>query len=199
MGLLIAGGSLAASAPPERALLADVAAPTLLGMSLAPTTVNTGIRAHEIVITLFVMDLDSGVSGTGETEVRFKSPSGRAWTTARFYHGVPGAPDHLVEGTPQNGMWRASLTLPAQSEAGIWEMEYCFIADQAGNYALLGASDMAAFGFPYRFQVRNTIFGLRLPLVLRTGPPPTPTPIPSPLPTIPQGLPVPPSFPTPSF
>lgn len=199
ISLLMMGGVMAGSVMASNNISADPQPPTLLGLVLTPNMVNTGIRGHQIAVTLYVMDLDSGVSGAGEVEVKFRSPSGHTWVATSYYHGVPGQPENLVEGTLQNGVWRAALTLPAQSETGTWVLDYCFLADQAGNFTLLGTHDMVAFGYPSRFQVRNTAFSLRLPLALRSGPPPTPTPIPSPLPTIPQGLPVPPSQPTPAF
>jgi hypothetical protein len=100
-------------------------------------------------VTARITDDLSGAAAPGFTnglpQVRVVSPSGKqtAWnsfdSTSR------------ISGTPQDGVYRTTMTLPQYSEPGTWTVQSFWLVDMAGNSKSLTAADMQAAGLPTTF------------------------------------------------
>ena len=75
----------------------------------------------------------NGIGGSCP-QIRFVSSSGQI---------VDGIFDieQAVSGGPLNGVYRASITLPAGAEAGVWRVDYLLLNDEAGNMTFLSPAN----------------------------------------------------------
>jgi hypothetical protein len=82
--------------------------------------------------------------------VRFISPSGQqdsfAW-------------GDVVSGPPGNRIYDASITFPAFSETGTWQISYIRLSDAVGNEISYSESDLDALEFPTELVVVSDIDG----------------------------------------
>ncbi|MFH1086175.1 MAG: hypothetical protein V1772_10485 [Chloroflexota bacterium] len=160
---LLAMTGLAVSADP----LADTTPPELLNyFTVEPSVVNTMTAPGTVTVTAYVKDVGSGVNGDEGLYVRFLSPSENEELVIRFYHGVEGQPDALID----EDLWQASATLPMGSEPGEWLLESFFMADRAepvNNAQSLSWADLRARGLPYSFTVVAPAQTLYLPVIGR--------------------------------
>ena len=127
----------------------DTAAPTLRDFSFTPASVDTSTGAQTITIRAHMADAGVGVAGEGYThgasEIRFLSPSGNQMADAAVYK--------LISGDPSDGVYQATMTVPAGAEAGTWTLQFFWLIDQVGNRASLDANALIAAGFPVTFEV----------------------------------------------
>jgi len=67
--------------------------------------------------------------------------------------GMPGGESSLtlVSGTPQNGSYTASITVPRGSATGTWKIGLELV-DTAGNAETLTSADLIAAGYPGTFE-----------------------------------------------
>ena len=137
-------------AAPEAALEVDAAAPELRSFSVTPQSVDTSTGSQTITLEAHITDDLSGAAADGYTngvpEMRFVSPSGAQSTWTSF------GPSSRISGTPQDGHYRSTITLPRYSEQGTWKLAHVGLVDMAGNRTSLSAADMQAAGLPTTFE-----------------------------------------------
>jgi titin len=73
-----------------------------------------------------------------------RSPSGRQ----SLYSASPA----LQSGTPVDGTWQLSLTVPAHAEPGRWTINGLSLSDQMSNYRSVSFDDLAAAGLANSFE-----------------------------------------------
>ena len=131
-------------AAPEAALVVDSAAPRL------EESVSTAGSSQTITLTARITDDLAGNAGAGyyssPSQVRFVSPSGHQAVTAMLNR------TRLVSGTPQDGTYETTLTVPQYAEQGTWTVQYFLLVDQVGNSRTLTPADMVAAGLPTSFE-----------------------------------------------
>ena len=126
----------------------DVTPPVLVSLDFAPATVDTTSSSATVTVNARVTD---DLSGGGPGCATFLSPSRAKSAQACF---------QKISGTLTDGIWRATMTIPAFTEPGTWTLTHWALYDSVGNQRPLGASELQAAGFPTRLKV---------------GPPPTVT------------------------
>lgn len=115
--------------------------PALTGLSFSPDPVNVG-------------------AGDGTVEVTFTATASEGVTRAYVNVEAPGAQlqqscaaGGLDGGTPQNGTWKCSLTIPHRAPGGTWTVNNLFISDAAGTSTQYNGTQLAARGLKTTFQV----------------------------------------------
>jgi len=78
----------------------------------------------------------------------FRSPSGNAHATATACT--------ITAGTPADGTWSCSVTIPQYAETGSWTVEYLHLEDLASNVTELATQDLRNAGFPVTLQVNGS-------------------------------------------
>ena len=120
----------------------DLTAPTLTAFAISPTTIDTSTAPQTITVTATITD---DHSGNAASLIEFRSPSGQyanAWLD----------PAHRVSGTPQNGNYAYTMTIPQDAEHGTWTVQNLNLTDQVGNNRNLDTTHFAALGFPNTFH-----------------------------------------------
>jgi hypothetical protein len=79
----------------------------------------------------------------------FTSPSGQQTQVVNPYHDT----FTKESGTPQNGQWQVTTTLPQYSEGGTWALQYLTVQDGALNGLFLDQAKLQALNFPSSFVV----------------------------------------------
>jgi hypothetical protein len=124
----------------------DVTPPVVQSLSLSLDTqprsfgpsvsVDAASGAQTVILGIAATDDLSGV-GPGlifdffQSEIAAPSGQGQfSWTSCS-----------LTQGTPLDGFWECTLTIPAQAESGSWRLRYLRVPDRAGNGGWSGFSD----------------------------------------------------------
>ena len=154
----------------------DTTPPTLVDFSFTPTSVDTTSGSQTITVTAHITDDLAGNAGPGyfssPSQVRFVSPSGNQSVWAMM------SGHERISGTPTDGVYEYTLTLPQFSEQGTWHVAYLMLVDQVGNTRTLTQSQLEANGFhatidvtgpPTRRHRLSSTFRSRRPL---STPPP---------------------------
>ena len=140
----------------EQTGVGDVSPPRLEEFSLTPSSVSTAESGQTITLTARITDDLAGNAGDGyyssPSQVFFVSPSGRQSVVAMF------DARKLVSGSPQDGTYETTMSVPRYAEQGTWKVQYFLLADQAGNLRYLTAEDMEAAGLPTSFE--QTVSGM---------------------------------------
>ncbi|MFN0095014.1 MAG: thrombospondin type 3 repeat-containing protein, partial [Dehalococcoidia bacterium] len=123
----------------------DTDPPELTSFEISPATVDTSAGSQTITFTAHIVDSPSG-NGNGPTQLQFRSPSGNQYLNAIFYS------EQLVSGTPQDGIYSYTATLPAFSEQGTWRLYSFLLGDSAKNNKWLSEADLVALGLPTTFE-----------------------------------------------
>jgi hypothetical protein len=189
----------------------DSTPPTVTGLTIAPSTINTQTLPATVLVTVAATDDLTGVNfGLTTTalsflDLYFISPSGN-----QEVHSL--ALPTLSVGLPTLGTWEYTLTWPRFSEAGTWTCFYLRITDFAGNSKTYGTSDFIAAGINYTvvvdessYSVDGTVtssggtvtdqsFGSRASLTFAAGEVSTPTTVAIDVLPTPIGLPAPKGF-----
>ena len=121
----------------------DTTPPTLLGASFSPSTINPSTGPQSVVISLNVSDSQSGANFTHPTFAVTLSPVGASGTGPFQY--LSDADFKLVSGTPQNGVWQATKTMP-QFSGGNWEIAQVVLLDAVTNELFLNPIQLVAMG-----------------------------------------------------
>ena len=129
----------------EQTGVGDTTPPTLASLSLSPRFVDTSASARQIIVQAGFTDEKSGVNTSVNPWVKFTSPSGLSdyWSLLR------------VSGTPQDGLYQVTITVPQGAEQGIWKLTGLAVSDQYFNSTYLTEADLAATGFPVTFEQTN--------------------------------------------
>ena len=146
----------------------DVDPPTLLGLSVSPSTVQSGLLPVDVT---FAAEITDDVSGIDEWTVVFTSPSG---TESILAAASPG----LTQGSLVNGIFEATTTLPPLSELGPWAVTLLTITDLAGRSTVLIPPVPGAITGVESFVVTPPVGPTPTPVVATATPSPTSTPAP---------------------
>ncbi len=119
----------------------DAALPTLTAFNRTPAQINTAQSAQRVDVTLAATDALSGIDATASKIVFTDSVN------------QPGGERALTRtsGTPEDGTYSASITIPRGSATGTWKIRLELV-DQAGNIDVFNSTDLAAAGFPGTFE-----------------------------------------------
>ncbi len=112
----------------------DVTAPQVAGVTISPTSVDTSTGAQTVTVDVHATDDISGVASINAT---LSAGSQQVSAPATLQ----------PEGTPLDGTWRATLTLPRYAQQGAWALSLS-ASDGAGNATSLSASQLGALGLP---------------------------------------------------
>jgi hypothetical protein len=123
----------------------DVTAPVLESLSVSPASVDTSGASAEITVTARITDDLSGFSSSSWLYAYFRSPSG----DKQFGIGLPG--DDLISGTPLDGVYETTRSLPQFSELGTWTLVEVNLRDAAGNRKYWSEAELAAAGYDLSF------------------------------------------------
>ena len=124
----------------------DSTLPQLVTVSWTPTSVSTTISAKNITVTASFTDTGSGIDQTGQSYLRFRSPQTNGFVDV-FFGDV-----QLTSGDAMSGTYTSDLTMPAQSEAGTWNVEYLHLVDGSGNVSTYSLADFTTRGLPTTFE-----------------------------------------------
>jgi RHS repeat-associated protein len=123
---------------------ADTTPPTLEGLSFSPSSIDVSNASQPVTVSLNLNDVPAGVVFPGGNQIAFDflitSPSGKQTQylgTTQFV---------LKSGTPQSGVWQATLVMPQHSEAGVWTIQQLLLQDAAHNTETLNAVAIQALG-----------------------------------------------------
>ena len=123
--------------------------PVLVGMSITPAMVNVTSSSATVTISLTLTNNLSGVDFDAPDyiydELTLVSPSGKQVISIT---NIGSSPFTLVSGTPLDGVWQATLTIPEFSESGQWTVTSITVPDAAGNELGLNTSQLTTLGFP---------------------------------------------------
>src|SRR5262249_50184445 len=118
--------------------MSDTTAPVLNSISLSSTSLNIGAGQTTLLVTARFTDDLSGIfdgtfadgSGGSSPQIRFIIPSGQI---------VDGVFDilHPISGDPLDGVYQARVTLGPNAEAGLWQVQYLLLNDEARNLVSL--------------------------------------------------------------
>jgi anti-sigma28 factor (negative regulator of flagellin synthesis) len=122
----------------------DEAPPSLVGLSISPSSVNVMSESKSVNVGAHITDDKSGVASASIT---FESPNGKQ-TTAR-------AAFTKVSGTEIDGMWEATVTFEQFIQSGTWKVKSVHLEDNVGNKADLGAVLLEGKGLPTTVQVES--------------------------------------------
>lgn len=133
----------------------DTTPPVLTAMSLNPSSVNVTGGPQTVTILLTLTDDLSGVNFDAVpflyNEFTLQSPSGKQ--TINLTDNIQSF--SLVSGTPLNGVWQGTLTIPKYSESGLWTVTSLVVFDNAENQLALDTGQLAALGFPTTINVAS--------------------------------------------
>lgn len=130
---------LGASWLPARAQC-DTSPPALAGFSFNPSSINTTLSSQTVTCTMTLTDALSGVASAT-----------CAFTAPDFFHRASCSASLPTSGTPQNGVWSCTMTVPRYSPSGTWTASVS-ATDYVGNTAQLNP---ALGGFPTSLTVTS--------------------------------------------
>lgn len=132
----------------------DTQTPQLMSLAFDPNFVDTTTGRKIITLTLGAIDNLSGIDAdfhlqspniANYPEFDFQSPSGGQLLQV--------FPITRLAGSPTNGTWQGTSSLPQYSEAGTWTLKSGKILDAAGNLATFNNAQLKALGFPTTLEV----------------------------------------------
>jgi hypothetical protein len=118
----------------------DATKPTIKGLTFTPKSVDARKGPKKVAVTLKASDT---LSGVGDAEVTFKSPSGY---TASQSLG-------LSAGKPGSGTWKGVVTIPRCSEPGVWTVSVS-LTDNAQNSSAYTSAQLKAKHFTTTLTVQ---------------------------------------------
>jgi hypothetical protein len=130
----------------------DRTAPRLAGLTFSPRSVDVTAAARTVEFRVQGTDAGSGVRFfsvwlQGPTQASSGSCSGPASVSGN---------GELVSGTPLDGVWKCTVTLPKGAAAGTWTVSQVGLRDVAGNAVFVNRPELAAAGSPTTLTVVNT-------------------------------------------
>jgi uncharacterized protein YjdB len=122
----------------------DLTPPTVVGLSITPSTVDVSSGAQPVTFAATVKD--AGGSGVQRINFAILAPNG-AVNTCSGLAPEPG-------GTTFNGIWKCMITVPAGAPPGDWTISIVAL-DAALNHTSLGTTELRAANLPTKFVVVN--------------------------------------------
>ncbi len=119
----------------------DAAAPQLAGLDVSPAQIDTSQSAKDVTFTVQATDNLSGVDPAA-SEVEVFSPAGAPRGSSSL---------ELVAGSPTDGSYEATITVPRLAVQGDWTVALT-LADDAGNSHHFSSAALVSGGFPGSFE-----------------------------------------------
>ena len=125
----------------------DTIAPALTALSISPSSIDTASGNAVVTVSFTATDDMSGANHMG---ISFRSPSGSQARYCLFDRSWDTAPDPLtLTGS-------CDLTIPQNSEPGVWTVEWFFVVDALWNvYTPTPDAQGNVAGFPATFTVTS--------------------------------------------
>lgn len=125
----------------------DTSAPVLTALSVSPSSIDTASGSAVVTVSFTATDNMSGATNMG---VSFRSPSGSQARDCYFVRSWETAPDPLtLTGS-------CDLTIPQNSEPGVWKVEWFFVVDALWNVYMPTPDEQGNIGaFPATFTVTS--------------------------------------------
>ena len=120
----------------------DITKPTLLNLTVQPTTVDVTQATATLEVTVRLGDAGSGVD-LSSSSFGWSSSSGTLNTSAFFT---------LVSGDQHDGTYMTTMTVPAGAPAGAWPLSVQ-VQDRVGNWLRVQRGDLEAAGLPGHVDV----------------------------------------------
>lgn len=124
----------------------DVVPPAVTNFAIVPASVDPSGGPVELSVPVSARDDGSGVDPL-TIALLLRSPSGNAHATAS---GCT-----ITTGSPADGTWSCSVTIPQYAETGSWTVERLHVEDVAANATELTTQDLRSAGFPVSVQVNG--------------------------------------------
>jgi hypothetical protein len=128
----------------------DRTVPRLAGLSFTPTEVDVTSGARTVEFSLRVTD---GGSGNDFIAIGFQGPTPGSGASC---HGPVSGNAVLASGTPHDGVWKCTTSIPKGATAGTWTIPQLNLIDVAGNQAIYDRAQLVALGLPTTLPVVNT-------------------------------------------
>lgn len=148
IALLLLVGSMIASSE-------DIEPPRVQSFAIEPSRVSTVTSSQVMTFTAHITD----ETGMKNVQFRFSPQVGTQELTVQFSRFS------LVEGTLQDGTHVVTQTLPIRSTPGLWDTDFLYTEDTAGNWALCDSVRICPFDYIFSFM--NGGVQLLLPFVAR--------------------------------
>lgn len=126
----------------------DTEPPHLADFDFDPKAINTSESDQGITFTARITDDLGGMDSYWFSGVQFKSPSGGQLIEVNLTWS-------RESGTPLDGVYINTETLPQYSETGVWSISWFNLTDRLGNSRYLDQGDVATLGFPTEFVVEG--------------------------------------------
>jgi len=121
--------------------VSDGIAPVLVGLTIVPSPVDVTSGTKTVTATAHITD--AGGSGTTQFAITASAPHG-AFTDC--------VDTTLDSGTPSDGMWSCSLTIPIGAEPGDWKL-LVLISDAGYASQAYSTAELTTAGLPTKFTV----------------------------------------------
>ena len=118
----------------------DFTPPEFVEVSISPSVVD--VTTGDVNITIVVRMVDD-LSGVGEVQLDFMSPSTQQWKS--FFQFAPSS--------STNWTYTHTLTLPRFSESGTWRLDIAHLYDRVGNHRVYRHDELVALGLTASFEV----------------------------------------------
>jgi hypothetical protein len=130
----------------------DTIPPKLVAFDFSPKSVDVWAVPQMVTVTAHIADdsLAACTPGLGYAACHalFVSPTGQL-------HMVEFSSSRLSSGTPLDGFYQETLTIPAHEAGGTWSLYSLILSDEGGNSTTLWPSDITTAGFPAELQVMS--------------------------------------------
>ncbi|MGD9418114.1 MAG: DUF7035 domain-containing protein [Verrucomicrobiota bacterium JB025] len=117
----------------------DTSPPQATSIEVTPPSVDTSSTAQQITVTIAISD---NLSGFRFGNIFLKAPSGTINYDLTEYFSS----SNLVSGSPADGTYSVTLSLPAGSEMGTWNVEW-YLRDETGNSEFSSSSTLPGSSF----------------------------------------------------
>jgi hypothetical protein len=122
----------------------DTDAPVVAGFAFTPAAVNVGTGPAPVEFTVRITDAGSG---TRELQLRLLGPvAGQQQSCAA---------SSRASGTPADGVWKCTASIPAGSAPGEWYVGQVQVEDEARNRRTYSREMLQAAGFPTAITVSS--------------------------------------------
>ena len=121
----------------------DDTAPELLEVNVRNPQVDASYGEATVGVSVRATDDKSGVD---RVQLEFESPSGNQ-------HAMMFAREGPISGTPADGVFARTVTVPQYSESGTWQLYRAFVTDKDDNTASYDLEELKALGLSASFEV----------------------------------------------
>ncbi len=125
----------------------DATAPSVLSLTVSPTSIDTSAASATVVFTAHLTDDLAGVSSgstAAPSQLVMRGPTGAHHVSAVFIR--------RVSGTATDGVYSAQVVVPHYAEQGHWTIESFAVYDNVGNTRTFGPKDLVGDAYAAAFD-----------------------------------------------